>query len=416
MTFLLDLTKTQAAKLVDLGPEGETAATVIYQFNNLLQNRLLIDAFLDMERAFTHLKESALKRRAPLAAGARLALTVRLQYCQQAVSQRYQGAYLGVEESPWAASLGVQPAGMGMQRILKALENFTSQILKRHGIGWGGFVLVGRPRGPTMEHYEDILMVPPSDALDLHHHWAMAHEIMHVMQSVEPGQCSLKILGDEWSIGREDDKLILECITDIMEFLLSCTLTVEDFLKLVWEYLNHGMVDLTEKAQTRSYLMRGFSVFCIARCKSVSVVSESRLRAMFFDHFIPLIEKVRPQIKQMKIPDGRGQQELELVFREFCVRVLPHLDSIRKKLEKIPRSGGKPDRKTVRHTVQRIRKGRIIDPKDLIHPDAITWELGNEGYPTKADASMPSIAWLLSLWHKYQVDGDVPKISRFLRR
>ncbi len=410
-TMVLELSKADAKKLCLLGPEGAAAATAIYQFNNLLENRLLIDAFLDMLRALTRLKREMIQQKKPLTPASRLRLVTLLQYYHQAVSQRYQGAYLGVEEAPWGASFGVQPAGMGIQRILKALELFSGEVLRRYGKIWGGLVLVGRHRAPTMEHFEDILLIPPNDALNMERHWAMAHELMHVLQFLDPGLCSLNILGESCKISTGPGKLLLECITDIMEFKLSCSLTIEEYLKLVWEYLAEGINDLTEQEQLESYLIRSFAVFYLAKSKAGVIVKERQIRKVFNEQFIPLIEGISKRISRLKVADLRGQRPLELAFLEFNQGVLPHLEVIRKHVEALAVKGNKPNISEINRSVKRIRSGQIIPQKDLTHPDVVAWQLVKDGNIGKRDVSMESLTWLLSLWHKYQVAGNAPKIS-----
>src|SRR5690606_17895433 len=83
--LLLSLSAKEASKLVGLGPEGESVAAAVYHFNNLLENKLLIDAFSDMMKAMAKLKSETLKLKAPLSVAQRTRLASRLQYLQQAI-------------------------------------------------------------------------------------------------------------------------------------------------------------------------------------------------------------------------------------------------------------------------------------------------------------------------------------------
>ncbi len=410
-TIVLALSKTQAKHLAALGPEGASAATAIYQFNNLLENRLLVDAFLDMVRAMTRLKTEAINHKPSLSSAARLRFATLLQYCHLAVSQRYQGAYHGVEESPWGVSFGVQPVGMGMQRMLKALEQLVADLVRKLGKEWGGFVLVGRHRSPTMEHFEDILLVPPNDALDVRRHWTMSHEVMHVMQFLSPERFSLKVFGDHWRNTTPTGKLLSECITDVMEFELSCILSVEDYLKLVWQYLADGIGELTEREQLESYLIRSFSVFYLAKCPPSWSPREEHARQMFFQRFVPIVSAAAPVVQRLKQEDARGQQPLELIFQEFLHCVFPKLRLIQTQVRSVRAKLKKPSAVTLNRAVRRIRNGQIVRLKDLSHPDAIAWQLARRPNDEKRDVSMESVVWLLSLWHKYQVAGGAPRLS-----
>ena len=414
--LLLRLSASEARKLVALGSAGASVATAIYHFNNLIENRLLLDAFSDMTRAVINLKQSALKLKSPLSVAARSILETRLQHLQQAISQRYQGAYLGVEESPWGASFGIQPAGMGIQRILKALELYSTELLLRLGKRWGGFALVGRYRGPTMEHSEDILLVPPGDALDARKHWAMSHEIMHILQHLAPEQfslASLKATNDEETLSEFEvpGKLLLESMTDIMEFRLSCTLPVQDYLRIVWHYLADGLFELTSRHQLASYVIRSFAVYCDhVFGGSGRPGTVERVEKLFFNDFIKRLEKFGIDISPLRGTDERGQQQLQLTLNAFWDNVYPYLPSIRQRIDALiaDRKIHLPDKTRVRRAIRRLKRGEIVAPQDLRHPDAIAWSLVADHTPK---APSETIAWLLSLWHYYQVQKRGPDLS-----
>jgi hypothetical protein len=416
-TVMLRLSPAEARKLVLRGPAGTAVATAVYHFNNLVENPLLLDAFSDMARALKSLKQEALKLKTPLSVATRSELLVRLQYLQQAISQRYQGAYLGVEEAPWGASFGIQQAGMGIQRILKALELYAGELLLRLGKRWGGFVLVGRHRSPTMEHSEDILLVPPGDALDARKHWAMSHEIMHILQFLAPDQFSLKSLrtpenNEQLSEFELQGKLLQESMTDIMEFRLSCTCPVHKYLEIIWRYLKDGVFELTSRPQLSSYLIRSFAVFYDSRLGGLGRrVAEKEIEHLFHHDFMKLLNQFSVDLSPLRENDEQGQSYLRLTFDSFVENVLPYLPLVRERVDTLSASVRvrRPSKEAVAGAVARLKDGRIVSPDDMILPDAIAWELVSRN--GQDPSSSETIAWLLSLWHYYQVQKRGPDLS-----
>ena len=411
--LLLTLERDEAQKLVGLGAEGEAVACAIYHFNNLLENRLLVDAFSDMMRAMARLKDETLKLNAPLTVAQRTRISTRLQYLQQAISQRYQGAYLGVEESPWGASFGIQPVGMGIHRVLKALELYASELLLRLGKKWSGFVLVGRHRLPTMEHSEDILLIPPNDALDAFKHWAMSHEIMHVLQHLEPDKFSiysLSLPGEE-PLSESDfpGKLILEAATDIMEFRLSCTLSVHDYLRAVWKYLEGGLFELTSRQQLGSYVIRSFAVLYVEEF-GTTAVAEAHVRKAF-DKFLKFLITLQVDLTPLQQVDERGQGYLDILFHEFIDEIQPYLPKLVERVDGLAKNVKVPalSKAAVARAVSNLKSGQIIAPGDMVRPDAVAWELIAHG---GADSARVTITWLLSLWHYYQVNRRGPDLCQ----
>jgi hypothetical protein len=416
-TVMLRLSPAESRKLVSLGPAGTAVATAIYHFNNLVANPLLLDAFSDMARTLAALKQEALKLRTPITVSDRSRFLGRLQYLQQAISQRYQGAYLGVEESPWGASFGIQPAGMGIQRILKALELYAGELLLRLGKHWGGFVLVGRHRSPTMEHSEDILLVPPTDALDARKHWAMSHEIMHVLQNLAPDQFSLESFrtpenNEQLSEFELQGKLLLESMTDIMEFRLSCTCPVEKYLKIIWSYLMDGVFEPTSRAQLSSYVIRSFAVFYDCRLGGLGrPIAEKEIEHLFDRDFLKLLKQFSVDLSPLRKNDERGQSYLRLTFDSFVDDVFPYLASVRERIDKLAAKVlvRRQDKAAVARALARLKDGRIVSREDMLRPDAIAWALASEKEHDPSPSE--SITWLLSLWHYYQVQKRGPDLS-----
>ena len=410
-TVLLGLTPRQARQLVKMGPEGTSVATAIYHFNNLIANWLLLDAFSDMARSLEALKWYALQRsNKPLDVSIRNSLVTRLQYIQQAVSQRYQGAYLGVEEIPWGSSFGIQPAGIGIQRILKALESYAGESLLRFGKRWGGFVLMGRHRAPTMEHSEDILLVPYSEALDIRKHWAMSHEIMHILEHLTPEELSLSTICKSCgkAILREserDGKMLHESITDIMEHQLSCQRSVVVYLRIVWRYLRDGLFELTSKDQLASYVIRGFAVYYSDTRRRIGRdLTREEVDVLFFRKFVTLLTRLNVDLSPLNVLDDRDQSHLKVAYNYFCDKILPYLPHVQirvDRLKEVARRRRDAPMK-VNKLIENIYRGRIIGPHDTARPDAIAWGIATKQVQRRGSGS-EAVAWLLSLWHNYQV-------------
>jgi hypothetical protein len=418
-TVMLRLSNDEASKLIELGAEGASVATTIYHFDNLIENRLLVDAFSDMARAMARLKETTLKLVGPLSVNARWGLASRLQYIQQAVSQRYQGVYVGIEESPWGVSFGIQPAGIGIQRVLKAVELYTLSLLSRLKKRWSGFALIGRHTRPAMEHFQDILLLPAAEALDATRHWAISHESMHILQHLEPARFSLESLvpdGNQPSV--YDDrtaKLLIETTADIMEFRLSCPLRGKDYLRVVWRYLNEGLFEQNGRDQLTSYLLRSFATYYSEATEGASISLTDQQLQDLFDEFTTLLEQNAIKIESLRMEDSRGQVPLELLLQEFQLEILPYLRCINDRVSEMQRETRQSIDIDVESCLKRLAEGQILESGEMQHADVIAWALARQNLDAAPQSepacSRLSIAWILSLWHAYHRQRRGPDIE-----
>jgi hypothetical protein len=432
-SVMLKISPKEAELLINLGPEGASVLAAVYHFNHLLQNRLLLDTFVDMGRAVTQLRRYALKlaRQRRLSIAARWRLATRLQYLQQAVSQRYQSAYVGIEENPWGASFGIQSAGVGVQRILKALEYYALKLLVRLGKEWSGYVVIGRHYRPAMEHFQDILLVPVAEGLDAARHWAFSHEVMHILQHYDPDNFSLASLATRSnSVPKEatrSGKLLIEAGADIMEFRLSCTLPLKEYLRIVWSHLQEGL--FINDDQLTSYLIRSFAVYySVATKYGQEQASEKETDELFTD-FISFIRRcstvLSRDVSRLRVADERGQQALQLTLQEFKIEVKPHLSLINKRVTELgEKISDEARREEINDNLNQLEKGWILGPEALGQPDAIAWGIVSRGLKkgTKGSCEIaPStaretIAWILSLWHAYHVLKRVPDVEKEMQR
>jgi hypothetical protein len=418
-TLMLRLSRMEASKLLKLGAEGASVATTIYHFDNLIENRLLVDAFSDMARAMSRLKETALKLVGPLSVNARWGLATRLQHIQQAVSQRYQGVYVGVEESPWGVSFGIQPAGIGIQRVLKAVELYSLGLLLRLNKKWSGFALIGRHARPAMEHFEDILLLPAGEALDARRHWAISHETMHMLQHLEPARFSLEALAEATRrpvpIEDRPAKLLIETTADIMEFRLSCTLSCKDYLRVVWRYLNEGLFEQSSQDQLTSYFMRSFAVYYSEATAGASDILAEKQIQNLFDEFAAVLQEYSIELERLRTPDERGQIPSDLLLQEFKLDILPYLKCINDRVAEVQHTIRQSITIDVESCLQRLARGQILDSGEMEHADVIAWALARQSldgkHQSEADASRLSIAWILSLWHAYHIQRRGPDLE-----
>lgn len=384
--LMLQLSAEEAAHLTSLGPEGVSVTTAIYHINNLIANRLLLDTFADLTRALCRLKERVLRLVSPLSVTLRWSLATRIQYLQQAISQRYQGAYVGVEESPWGASFGIQPAGIGVQRVLKALALIALELISRLGAEWSGFVLIGRHTRPSMEHFEDILLVTPSDALNVRRHWAITHELMHVMQYLAPNAFALRslegVLNEPLpSENEREGKLLIEATADIMEWRLSCTLGVTDYLRIVWGYLSEGIFESASEDQLTSYLVRSFAVFFTAKTDGGSRRLEEGAIKRLFGEFTSFVGQCGVDLSALKKLDDRDESRLDLACQEFLTHLLPYMPRINlavTNLLKSTRRNGTMNRIEAKKAVKSLHRGDVLPEGWLSWPDVIAWEFASE--------------------------------------
>jgi hypothetical protein len=425
--FNIVLSPDDAAKLTKLGAEGAAVATAIYQFNNLVQNEISADVYLDLLRFLIALKIETLHQAELVVQGNKLTPTflrviaTKLSQLEIALAQRSQSVYAGLEENPF----GVYPSGVGLQRVIKALDAYALGIISRLARRWNGFVRFGH-RASRMEHFADILIVPMDVSVSASRQWTFTHETMHVLQAIDPTTFSLKKVCRSDRLGNEypDTELepgsygwlvLLESMADVLDFALCCSLPLDGYLATVWKFLGGEIFTQQADSQWRMYLWRSFAVIAYDHyCRSGRRPSELFKR----DQMLSLLKKHTRKFSKwtdlsaLTKTDQRGQELLTLIYDRFLNDFLFYLPAMFRMVDSVT-SGAVPfAKKRTSAAIRRLQHGRILGQSEIQNADEIAWKMAGQH---SVCGTRMDVAWLLSLWHHYQTAGLGPDFKMLTR-
>lgn len=175
----LILGKTETCKILDR-PGTTDVISTLYRFNNLFQNPLLRDSFLDLYVPANKLIDGALsKDAADNWTVSDEELNESLREFRYAIQERAMGAYLFTEDDEHLFS----PIKGGLQKLLMALASIPCNLLNyliKDKPSWRGYISIGLKNEPM--HFVENLHVPFSHALYPDTYWwCLIHEIGHVL-------------------------------------------------------------------------------------------------------------------------------------------------------------------------------------------------------------------------------------------
>lgn len=413
-SFYVPLSPKEAKKLTQFGPQGVAVATAIYQFNNLIQNDISSDVYLDLLRFIIALKKEALEFCRLAKKGRTLSSTFfriiaqKLSHLDTALVQRSQSVYVGLEENP----LGSYPAGVGLQRVLKGLDAYALAILSRLGGKWNGFVKFGY-RSSRMEHFADILIVPMDVSVSAPRHWTFTHETMHVLQDINPNSLSLtrifrssrtgtEINGTALVPGTPHWLVVLESMADVLDFALCCPLSLDRYLSTIWRYLDAEIFKEQADNQLSTYLWRSFSViaydhYCRSKKIPAALFDRELLLSLLKKH-VRKLERLT-DLTSLTRGDHRGQQLLTLILERFLNEFVFYLPSVFRRVDVLAKTGSLPRMISDAAVITRLERGYILTSAEIRKADRIAWNMAER---VSRNGTRLNMAWLLSLWHHYQ--------------
>jgi hypothetical protein len=414
--LMVELNLEQARQLVEMGPEAAAIATMIYKYNNAIESGIIADAFIDMLRFVLFNKQLALSFSGKISTRQRHQLIQSIKHIQEAIHQRSQGVYVGLEE----LSLGANPAGLGVQRILKALDAYIISLLMRLGKKWRGFVLLSN--SSRYEHYLDLAIVPVESSLKSQEQWPITHETMHILQYEMPSKLkkenffSAKAL-DHIKTYNLKDHTINEIMADVFDFAICCPLNINNYLNIVWKHLSNEIFEQHDFSQLTSYLIRGFSVICFDHFCNDKNNWTKRLNHLMAKSVIKgkiaIINK-HVDLNQLKQKDPRGQSKLELIINEFFIVYFPLLQDLFEETLEL-KKGLKPQKvelKDLNKLADKLSRGLILTPGELKNPEALAWLMASKNKNGKPNSQ--TLAWLLSLWNLYHVNTLGPDLDKLM--
>jgi hypothetical protein len=407
--LIFNLNIDQAKHLINLGTEGAAVASAIYRYNDLIENDTIVDAFTDLLKFVQFTQNLALQVNGTLSVYMRNRFIDRLKILKDAINQRSQGVYAGIEESPFEFGF----TGIGLSRVYKALEAYVILLLHRLSKEWNGFVVSWN--SSRFEHQEEVIIVPSESSLMLRTHWAIAHEVMHVFQHIEPEILSAKnIFPDDVSpiisqyriTGSNLWLLLHEATADVLVYALCCPLKLDDYLTIIWSYLIDKVFEQQNEAQLKAYLFRSFAVICYDHQKTSlkskpNGFSPNQIKAILKkkQNFWMGYSLLEPLYKK----NSSNEATIELLIQKFVSEIGPALPYLFNSVEKIRERIEPPKiESNVSQTIfDQLQEGHILDIKYLRNPETIAWSMAQCNSTPISDKG--NIAWTLSLWHLYHI-------------
>lgn len=413
---LVSLTEEEALKISSLGPKGESVATTIYRYANLTQTDIVADAFSDLFKTINGLKRSALKASAHPDTYKPGTISGKLRYLQPAVNQRSQNVYLGLEESPFVA----YPGGLGIQRVFKSLEAYASLVLQRYGKEWDGFVCTGEML-TRFEHYADILIVPSESVTLSTNHWAITHELMHILANLSPETFSLsrarrfsnaRMRKPDLQSGSRLWLPVIESLTDVLDFALCCPLSLDDYLTVIWQHLR-DMVTVEQTIDTyESYLHRSFAVICYDKFASGATIDAKMFVREEAESIIKQhLYKIERSGKLYKhsTKSKMGEQYYEGIIERFFEDIRDYLPWIFQRVNRLRSTRGSAkdvNESDLHKAYQKLKAGIPLSEAEMQKPDAVAWYIRfkHSQNGSAATENIISMTWLVSLYHYYQIN------------
>jgi hypothetical protein len=420
--IFVEITQTEARALARLGPDGGLIATAIYRFGNLTQSDLSADAYSDLLKSVMTLKDEALARHSNFDTNWPRRMAGYLTHLESAINQRGQNVYLGLEDSPFAT----YPAGTGMQRVFKSLEAYAMLVLRRLGQDWNGYVHLGS-LASRYEHFGDILVIPPDAILQSTSHWAITHELMHILENIEEKVLSLSLIKEyspaEGFIERQteltefDSSNLLEIMADVLDYALCCPLSLDDYLCVVWQHLTDRIIERYGVEDYQTYFWRSFAVICYEHFGRFGHYDEMfmlKKTRRLLAKYVALIGK-KATIEKLKWGTTRNIEKLVTVQDRF-IELMRYLPWIFEQVKIYSHKGEKPRLAKQRKSeiLTKLERGELLTHADLKNPESVAWHLRAKYSNKNEPSNRVALTWLLSLWHLYQTETLGPDLSKWV--
>ncbi len=397
--IIVELTKGDIDQILKIEYIGGEIINTIYYFNNLIQNELLTETYEDLLRNVQQLKSRALTLSTKeLTFSNKEELIEKIFYLQYALYERAQGVYVGIEEAP----LGSVPFSAGNQRFLKALEVYPHIILKRLNLQWNGYCVVSY-NSTKYQHSYEIIIVPTIAAKNPWMHWGLTHEIMHVLLFENHKVLDFNdALQNQMSLD-----LLEEVVCDILDYIISCPLSINKYLNIVWSYIKGHLFNYNN--QIKSYLIRSFSVFVFndifLKNKNIDTYFNLNNIINKFDIFIGIINEHIPPNVLDTYEDNQATLRENTIYSFDRIRDV--IISLHNKLNEmdvqINLSKNPKIIKTLIKSLKRLKDGFIIEPEYIQYADLIAWLIRDQGQDSIGQIG--TLAYILSLWNYYSVSN-----------
>jgi len=215
----------------------------------------------------------------------------------------------------------------------------------------------------------------------------------------------------------EHESVLLESMTDVLDYALCCPLDLNGYLRVVWRFLMERVVEEKQVEDFEFYLYRSFAVICYKE-----FASSHRYRAMMnYEETAKIlwmhIETIVQIAEQQGLRWSTREKQLELErtvhrfleFLQFMPWIFNRVDKI-----KTGRDDSRLTNKEWSKILGKLKRGILLDEHDLARPDAVSWYLRSEYAPPNEANNRINITWLLSLWDIYQTRKLGPDLSKFV--
>lgn len=389
----------------------------IYTFNNIIQNNIVRDAFIDMIPFAKEIKSIALSEDSTSKE-----VGIYIDHFIFGAQQRASSTYSGIDniEYRFSAFKG------GIQRVLQAIELLPKSMLQNIGLMWNGIVNAGEYN--TYRSDLQVLNIPLESLFIPKRWWGLFHEIGHIA-TLNSDLLDFKdktledFLGRIVGISKDHPEfpdfvdLCWEISADIFDYKFGFLKDMETYFGALWKYLEDyiKIKDVSENKKEK-YLFRSFYVYLydfIFNNKNCDFESLDKKKIeIYFNGFVKFLNDVK---KQKSLPEISISEKIsdKIVFTALSFR--PLLLHLHNKYSQIVRHEKLIDiafSEETNQIIDTIGKGQIYW-QNIEHPEIIIYRLKKENISNPKT----NIATILSFWNTFHLrfGKDLDEITRPLK-
>ena len=421
----IDLEPDVAIQIARMDPEAPAIIHTFRAYDQRCQDDGG-DAIRDMIPFYRYCRELALDASSKFAANRIAAANERIErlYSLLAHGQLGQLQRLDTAVMSRRAWTDLGPYRSGIRRLLWAAQTIPEYVLTRlveDHKGYRGFVIAGQLRDVFAT--EPPVMTIPADALrHPERWWPLTHEAMHDYILRSDIVCIEKLfVTKEWEdsikaiLEIPDDVkngdlrvyckwLARECLCDMLEYLSLGALSWMEQQKITWSYIVRQIPrQVDERVFLREHFVRSC---CVLRCANPAMTVEE-----VCGELLPVLTQESSACLTAAISDTKSGfrdkcESWANGFRSLAPWLMKHNPFNDAVIKQRQQWGGKRDKRRKGSAYSdcrdQLRKGELVAPNQLAHPDLIVWLLQSEYLGYELPFKMANAVSLSLLWYYLQ--------------
>lgn len=370
----------------------------LYAFNNLMQNHIVRDAFIDMRPLAQEIKAIALSSDAVNTE----VIGMYIEHFIFGAQQRALSTHSGIDniEYRFSAFKG------GIQRVLQAIELIPKSMIENIGFEWNGIVNAGEYS--TYRSDMQVLNIPIECLFRPKRWWGLFHEIGHFvalqhkfLEFEERGDLKDfmdRVMGisENHADFHDFGDLCWEIVADIFDFKFGFIADINTYFSALWNYLltDYYVKTTVSQSEKNKHLFRSFYVYLYNKLfiEKENVESLDKNLREEMAKFLDLLKQ--------QVPQHSGDLFLDETINKIIdssLTFLPLLQYIGKKYESLKQKTRANDSE-IDSIINTLKRGQVYW-EEIRNPEMIVYRLKKEGiYDFKVN-----MATILSFWNSFQL-------------